>query len=283
MIGVVDVGGGMRGSYGAGVFDYCLDQKIDFDYCIGVSAGSANVYSYAAQQKGRNYYFYVDYSFRKEYMSLHNFIHTGSYLDLEYIYGTLSNTDGENPLDYQAIHDSKKIIKAVATDAKTGKPIYFSNEDIYKDDYGTIKGSSCVPVIDKPYQFKNRLLYDGGISDPIPFEKAFEEGCDKVVVILTKPRDYYRNPKNDIKISRLIQRKYPESAKKLADRGLLYNQQLDKAKEYEKEGKVLIVAPKDIGNMKTLTKDKGTIDKLYKDGYNDAKVIEDFVKGDAAC
>lgn len=51
--GVVDVGGGLRGIHAAGVFDYCLDTGIQFDYCIGVSAGSANVASYLAGQKGR--------------------------------------------------------------------------------------------------------------------------------------------------------------------------------------------------------------------------------------
>ena len=44
-IGVVDVGGGLRGIYAAGIFDYCLDNDINFDTCIGVSAGSANVAS----------------------------------------------------------------------------------------------------------------------------------------------------------------------------------------------------------------------------------------------
>ena len=46
--GIVDVGGGLRGIYAAGGFDWCLDQKILFDLCIGVSAGSANVVSYIA-------------------------------------------------------------------------------------------------------------------------------------------------------------------------------------------------------------------------------------------
>lgn len=50
--GIVDVGGGLRGIYAAGVFDWCLDQKILFDLCIGVSAGSANVVSYIAGQRG---------------------------------------------------------------------------------------------------------------------------------------------------------------------------------------------------------------------------------------
>ena len=40
-LGIVDVGGGTRGIYGAGVFDYLMDHDIQFDYAIGVSAGSA--------------------------------------------------------------------------------------------------------------------------------------------------------------------------------------------------------------------------------------------------
>ena len=55
-IGVIDVGGGLRGVYGAGVFDYCMENEIHFDYCVGISAGSANISSYLAKQMGRNYH-----------------------------------------------------------------------------------------------------------------------------------------------------------------------------------------------------------------------------------
>ena len=54
MTGVVDVGGGLRGIFGAGVFDYCIEQGIRFDYCIGVSAGAANICSLQGRQRGRN-------------------------------------------------------------------------------------------------------------------------------------------------------------------------------------------------------------------------------------
>lgn len=59
--GVVDVGGGYRGVYAAGVLDYCLDHGIFFDLGIGVSAGSANLTSYAAKQPRRNLRFYTEY------------------------------------------------------------------------------------------------------------------------------------------------------------------------------------------------------------------------------
>lgn len=40
-IGVIDVGGGLRGIYAAGVFDWCLENGVKFDYGIGISAASA--------------------------------------------------------------------------------------------------------------------------------------------------------------------------------------------------------------------------------------------------
>ena len=73
-IGVIDVGGGLRGIYAAGVFDWCLENGVKFDYGIGISAGSANVASYLSGQHGRNYTFYEEYSVRKEYMGFENML-----------------------------------------------------------------------------------------------------------------------------------------------------------------------------------------------------------------
>ena len=131
--GIVDVGGGLRGIYAAGVFDWCLDQKILFDLCIGVSAGSANVVSYIAGQRGRNYRFYAEYSFRKKYMGIGRFLLKRSFIDLDYVYGTLSNSDGEYPVDYQKVAESASEMLIVATDARTGRVKYFDKGDIKQD------------------------------------------------------------------------------------------------------------------------------------------------------
>ncbi len=82
-VGVVDVGGGYRGIYAAGVLDRCLDDNITFDLGIGVSAGSANVISYAAGQARRNYQFYTEYGLRKEYAGIKNFLVKRSFVDLD--------------------------------------------------------------------------------------------------------------------------------------------------------------------------------------------------------
>ena len=101
MNGIIDVGGGMRGAYTAGIYDYFIDHNIQFDYCIGISAGSANMCNYLSGQRGRNILSYTVYSKEPEYMGVGNFIRTGSYVNMDYIYSTLCNSGAENPFDYR--------------------------------------------------------------------------------------------------------------------------------------------------------------------------------------
>lgn len=266
-IGVLDVGGGLRGSFGAGVLDCCMDHKIVFPYGIGVSAGAANITSYMANQRGRNLVFYTKFFERKEYMSVQNLVQTGAYIGLDYIYSTLSDQSGEYPLDWKYIEDHSRKMTVVATNALTGNPHYFHETDMGQDHYDPIKGSCCVPVLDPPYVIEGIPYFDGGLSDPIPVLKAFEEGCDKVVVILTRPRDFKRVSKKDTLIVDALKHTYPMASVAMDYRAKKYNLCLDLCTELEKQGKVFICAPDSIGNMKTLTKDKKSIEDLYLKGY----------------
>ena len=277
-IGIIDVGGGLRGSYTAGIYDWCTDNGISFDYCMGISAGSANLSSFLAGQRGRNLKFYTEYNLRSESMGLKNFVKERNFVDLEYVYGALSNSDGEYPLDYEAMMANPAEFTIVATDAGSGKPHYFTKADLVKDELSPIKASSCVPAANRPYPIGGRLYYDGGISDPIPIEKCFADGCDKVVLLLTRPKDYERDPDKDRLTSKLIERKYPAAAKAMSQRAIRYNTELWLAKQYEKEGRVLIIAPDDIGGMNTLTKDKDMIEELYHKGFADAEALKGFVR-----
>lgn len=276
--GVIDVGGGLRGIYAAGVLDYCIEKGIRFDFGIGVSAGSANLASFAAGQKGRNYMFYSEYSFRKKYMSIKNFIDKRSYIDLDYVYGILSNSDGENPLDYNALVRNPMELYVVATNAHSGKAKYFEKKDMRQNDYNILKASCTIPFVCPPYCVQGDLYFDGGLSDPVPVEKAFSLGCDRLVVILTKPAAQIRTSKNDEKLAMLIRRRYPQSAKSLCSRAQKYNESVEMAKQYEKQGKVLIVSPEDTCGVDTLTKKKTALHQLYQKGYRDGEKINVFLR-----
>lgn len=276
-IGIVDVGGGLRGIYAAGVLDYCMDQGIRFDVGIGVSAGSANLASYTAGQKGRNYQFYTEYAFRKQYMSLGNFIRKKSYVDMDYVYGMLSDAGGENPLDYPALRDNPMELYVVATEAETGQPRYFDKTDIRQDDYSIMKASSSIPFVCKPYIVQGIPYFDGALGDPVPIEKAFRLGCDRVVVILTKPEKELRTSGKDEKLAVGIRKKYPAAAEKLCRRAQRYNESVALAQDYARQGKAVIVSPDDTCGVDTLKKDKESLHRLYEKGYKDGRKIRDYL------
>ena len=277
--GIVDVGGGLRGIYAAGVLDYCMDKGIRFDLGIGVSAGSANLISYAAGQRGRNYRFYTDYSQRREYMGVGDFLKSGSYINMDYMYSELSNAGGEDPLDYPAVRDNPMELYVVAADAETGEAHYFSKDDIAQDNYDILKASSSIPFVCRPYPVQGRLYYDGALGDPVPVDKALELGCDRVVVLLTKPAGIPRSPSRDEKYAAGIQRKYPAAAHALRQRASRYNAGVFRAQRLEIEGKALVVSPDDTCGVDTLTRDSAALESLYEKGFNDGAKVVEFMAG----
>lgn len=276
-IGVVDVGGGLRGIFGAGVLDYCLDHGIRFDVGVGVSAGSANLASYAAEQARRNYTFYTEYAFRKQYMSMDNFLHKHSFVDMEYVYGTLCRADGENPLDYLSLRDNPMELYVVAADVHTGEPIYFDKQNIQQDVYDVFKASSSIPFVCPPYEIQGVPYYDGALADPVPVEKAFALGCDRVVLILTKPESLRLRSRKEEVLAALIRKQYPIAAKNLRQRAVRYNKSVEAAQAYAKQGKVLIVSPDDTCGVDTLKKDRAALEKLYQKGYASGTDIACFL------
>lgn len=276
-VGVIDTGGGFRGIYAAGIFDEWLAREVHFDVCIGISAGGANVASFLAGQSGRNYVFYTVYTQRPEYLSAKNFVSSRSALSLDYIYGTLSNSDGENPLDFEKMMANPAEFVVIATDAKTGEPVYFDKRHMKKDSYDIFKASACLPFVCRPYYIDGTLYYDGALSDPIPIDKAFSLGCDKVILILSRPKKMPRRSYLDNFFARRVKREFPNAARRLYERAELINRTMDRVREYEKEGRVLVIAPDDIGKAKTLTRDTDILDMLYDKGRKDSLAAEDFL------
>lgn len=86
--GVIDVGGGLRGIYGAGVLDHCW-RRTSASISASAFRRAAPIWRPIWQASmGGTSPLYDEYSFRREYMSVHNLIHKHSYLDLGYVYGT---------------------------------------------------------------------------------------------------------------------------------------------------------------------------------------------------
>ena len=121
-VGLVLEGGGMRGSYTAGVLSAFEDNDVHFPSIYGISAGACNALSYISGQSYRNHDIFYQYVQGDKYVSVKNFIKHGCMFDFDYIFGDLFHTI--LPFDYEAFQNSPVKFYAGATDIQTGLPVF---------------------------------------------------------------------------------------------------------------------------------------------------------------
>lgn len=276
--GLIVEGGGMKCAYSAGVLDVFLEEGISFDYCIGVSAGAANTASFLAGQKERNKRFYCDYSKDPEYFGVRSFVKTGNLFGLDYIYGTLTEEGGKDPLDYEAMMANPAEFECPATDAETGRPHYFTKKDIYPNDYSVIKATCAIPVAAKAVEIDGHSYYDGGVSDSIPVWRALDKGCEKLVVIMSKPKGYRLEPQGHKRVYSRVLRKEPKVIHALNHRHEVYNAQLDEVLKLEKVGKAFVFYTPNMEKMSTYSIDSVIAKALYDSGVYDGRESVEALK-----
>lgn len=285
-IGLVVEGGGMKCAYSAGILDRFLDDHVTFDYAIGVSAGASSTASYLAGQRGRNLRFYTTHIHEKGYFGIGSFLKTGDLFGLDYIYRDLTNSDGADPLDFPALMKNPADYEVVASNANTGKPAYFDKSVMKQDDYIQIIASCCLPAACRPRIIDNVPYYDGGVSDPLPADRALTHGgCEKVVVIMTKPRDFEKKPEGMKAVYHHRCRMYPEIVKLLDNRHTTYMEHFRHIFDLEKEGKAFVLCPSEHLKMSTYAMDAEANQKLYDLGVSDynekAAALKAFLAGKA--
>lgn len=275
-------GGGMKCAYNAGILDVFLDHQITFDYCIGVSGGAGNVASFVAGQRGRNIRFFTEHIHSPQYFGVKSLLKTGNLFGLQYIYGDLTNSTGKDPLDFPAIMRNPAEYEVAATNVVTGEAEYFGKEDMKQDDYRPIMASSAIPAACLPVEINGVPYYDGGISDAIPVRRALEKGCDRIVVILSKQRDYVRKPQGMRFLYSTLCRKYPKIIEDIDRRHITYRENLQEVFDLEKEGKAFVFAPSEHVKVGTYSMDEKTERILYDLGMKDfaerQEELKDFLK-----
>ena len=263
--GLVLEGGGMRGLYTAGVLDAFLQEKIFFSYCTAVSAGACMVLSYISRQQGRNFKVNVGYAGDKRYFGIKNFLKTGSVFGLDFIYNQIPNK--LVPIDYDAFSRAGVKLEVATTDIETGQSCFFNISDIH--DFTPIQASSALPMLVPVICYKGHKLLDGGITSPIPIERSIQDGNERNVIILTQHCGYRKEKTKAATLAKLRYPRYPQLAKAMARRHIVYNQTLDDIFYLQSQGKALVIQPKHPVAIGRTEQDKGKLEELYMQGFSD--------------
>ena len=191
--GIVLEGGAVRTIFSTGVCDALLTRDLLPDYVIGVSAGIAYGVSYVSKQSRRNLDIMVNYINDKRYMGFGNLLRRDNraYFGLDFVFGTIPNE--LIPFDYDTFAAYPGEVEAVVTNMDTGKAEYFPVER--RDDRFKLLQATCaLPFLFPVFDIQGKPCMDGGAADAIPYERALERGCERVIVVLTRERSYVRRP-----------------------------------------------------------------------------------------
>ena len=273
--GLVLEGGGMRGIFTVGVLDYLMDNEIWFPYTIGVSAGASNGISYASRQRGRSYFSNVELLEKHNYIGLKNLLKGRGYIDLDFLF--YEYPDRYYPFDYKAYQASPDRFVMVASDCRTGRPVYFEEKKDIKRLVDACKASCTLPVMCPVSYVDGIPMVDGGVSDAIPIRRAIEDGYKRNVIVLTRNKGYRKADKN-FYLPPFIYRKYPAIREQLKLRYKHYNQTLDYIDYLESEGKAIVIRPVNPIQVGRTERDTNKLKDLYQEGYECARRIGGLLK-----
>ena len=277
--GLVLEGGALRTIFSSGVCDAFLNEKLPMpDYTIGVSAGIAYGVSYLSRQKRRNLQLLMHYANDRRYMGWGNFFdpRNRSYFGLKFAYDTIPNE--LVPFDYDTFEAYPGEVEAVVTNLQTGRAEY---REVPRRDasFLLLQATCAMPVLFQPIRLDDGAPYlDGGCSDAIPWKRALEQGCDRVVVVLTRERGYRRTPEKTLPAIRRVYKKYPAFVETMSRHHEDYNQDRDELFQAEREGKVLVFAPDSTQGFSRVERDKVKIHALWQQGLDHARARMDEVR-----
>lgn len=263
-------GGGMRGTYTAGVLDYLMEKGIDFGSVYGVSAGALNGANFKSKQTGRGLRTFTNYQKDERYAGPQHLLKTGDWFNVDFSYNTIPNE--LDPADYDTFAASQINLYSVVSNVETGKAEYLLLKDLrIKEDMDGLRASASLPILSNMVEINGKKYLDGGCCDSIPLEKSIADGHKKNLVILTQHRGFVKKRSANRYPSRVMYHKYPNFVKAMDDRHNMYNRQLEYLYKQEKLGGAFIIQPKHKVEISRLEKNAVKLIELYHLGKEDAK------------
>ena len=266
-------GGGSRGVFSFGVIDSFIKASFNpFDIHLGVSNGAVVQLWYLLEASDYN----LDkmlFSASRDYVRYTNLLFNKSIMNFEKLY---QDANKVFPIDFDRLQVNLegKNFYVVVSDAASGKPEYI---ELSKENYiNEMLATGSLPVLMKnAILLEGKRKYDGGITDPIPVQKAYEMGAREIVVIRTYEKAFIRKTKLENYIAAFATRAYPQISKALKYNSATYNSSLEFINNPPSDCKITQICPPQRLSTKRATTNVNTMKADYQIGMNCG---EEFLK-----
>ena len=242
-------GGGMRNAYTAALVSRLIAEGINFPHISGVSAGASHLCNFTSRDAQRSHDTFVDLVEDPEFGGLKHFRKGHGYFNAEYIYQQICYPDGAMPFNMDTFLANPATTRVATFNATRGEERWFSKEEMSTlDTLGPIvRASSTLPILMPPVEIDGDTYVDGalGPNGGLPFDQPLREGYRKLLVVLTRPRDFVKDPMPASvgALLRTAYRSFPSVFEGVALRTDRYNAGRRFLFELEERGQAYVFAP----------------------------------------
>ena len=262
---IVLEGGSLRCMFTAGALDIFMEEGMEADGLFGVSAGALTGVNVVSRQPGITAKINLDYVNDKRYLGLRNLLLHKSIFNFDFLFGEVCDT--LVPLDRETFHGSSCEFTAVATNCLTGQPAYFEKSSC-SDIYAAIRASASLPLMAPVVQVEGVPCLDGGVSVSIPYQKAIEEGYEKLLVITTREHGYRKQavPRAAAQLYARHYRNYPQLVRAILNVPRRYAKELNELDKLEAKGRAFVLRPPKPVTVSRTEKNLAKLQALYDEG-----------------
>ena len=267
-------GGAFRGLYTQGLLDFWMQNDINFQTVIGVSAGALSAAAYMSGQIGRSARVNLGYRHNSNYIGVKALRKAHSPIRLDFL---IYDYDEIEPLDLERFYDSRRRLVAVATNCETGRPEFFEKSNCTDLVLG-IKASASMPFISPMVEVEGKKCLDGGCSCAVPYRWAIDEGYGKIVVVRTREHGFRKQDAKVKNTARRVYRRHQEFALSLDESKVRYNAQCDEMDRLAEEGRIFMIEPSEPVTVARVEGDMEKLGALYWLGYHDGEQTLEALK-----
>ena len=236
-VGLVLEGGSMRGLFTSGVLDTFLENSIEVDGIVAVSAGALFGVNYLSKQKGRGLRYNKKYIGDKRYISLHSLITTGNLINKDFTFYKIAKE--LDPIDNETFKNSNKDFYITATNVETGLPEYIKITDPIEQ-LEAFRATSAIPFASEIIEIDNKQVkmveikyhkYKRFINAMKQRYIKYNNTLEKIIDLENKKEIFVIRPSQKINLNILVNN--PEKIQEVYDLGVNDCQKiLSSLKEY---------------------------------------------------
>jgi predicted patatin/cPLA2 family phospholipase len=259
-------GGAMRGAWAAGVLAFLHEQGWrQYDLVYAASSGACSAAYFVAGMWEPALAIWREHA--SKVVRKANFLRHKPIIDLAYLVDHVFRQ--HVPLSVEALQRAPTRFFIVLTDCHTGEPVYFHARD--ERVFAALRATSSMPLATRGFDYMDGQPFaDGGVADPIPVQRALQDGATDITVVLTHRLDLRLKPRPRW-LGKFAYPEFPNVALAWTDQqSVKYNAALDLIKQPPAGVRLRVFSPLRPLPVGPFTIEQKRIDAALASGHDEA-------------